>query len=341
MGNSPGAIAAASGDPMLTLVAAVRDAVLAPSGHNTQPWHFRLGADHVDLHADRTRRLPVVDPDDRALVISCGAALGLLRLSLRQHGFAGAVTLLPDAAQPDWLARIALGGAHVPDDEDRALHAAIARRHTARTTFAPDPLPATLAPRLAAIAADAGLTQQLVQDAAGREAIAALVEEGDWIQFADPAFRAELADWIRTRALGATDGLSARNFGAPDLVSPLVALAIRHRDMGAAQGAKDHALAAAGPALLLLGTATDTPRDWLAAGEALALMLLAATTAGVRAAFLNQPVEVPALRPRLRQVAGLEGIPQVLLRLGLAPEAPASARRDLEEVIERAADPAG
>src|SRR3712207_9052562 len=46
-------------------------AVLAPSGHNTQPWRFRLGERHVDLLADRTSSLPVVDPEDRALVLSC------------------------------------------------------------------------------------------------------------------------------------------------------------------------------------------------------------------------------------------------------------------------------
>ena len=47
-------------------------AVLAPSGHNTQPWLFRLSGDKVELYADRTRGLAVVDPEDRALVISCG-----------------------------------------------------------------------------------------------------------------------------------------------------------------------------------------------------------------------------------------------------------------------------
>ena len=47
-------------------------AVLAPSGHNTQPWLFRLRDDKVELYADRTRGLAVVDPEDRALVISCG-----------------------------------------------------------------------------------------------------------------------------------------------------------------------------------------------------------------------------------------------------------------------------
>ena len=61
---------------------ALEYAVLAPSSHNSQPWHFVLQDDSVLVCADRTRALPVVDPFDRELVISCGAALFNLRVAL-------------------------------------------------------------------------------------------------------------------------------------------------------------------------------------------------------------------------------------------------------------------
>ena len=59
----------------------LRYAVLAPSGHNTQPWLFRVAGDAVELYADWTQALAVVDPEDRALTISCGAALFNLRVA--------------------------------------------------------------------------------------------------------------------------------------------------------------------------------------------------------------------------------------------------------------------
>ena len=65
---------------------AVSYAVLAPSGHNTQPWRFRFDDDAIELHADRTRALPVIDPDDREMTISCGTALLHLRLALEHAG---------------------------------------------------------------------------------------------------------------------------------------------------------------------------------------------------------------------------------------------------------------
>jgi nitroreductase len=49
-------------------------AILAPSSHNSQPWLFRINAMDLELFADRRRALPVVDPQQRELTISCGAA---------------------------------------------------------------------------------------------------------------------------------------------------------------------------------------------------------------------------------------------------------------------------
>jgi hypothetical protein len=36
----------------------IRKAVLAPSSHNTQPWHFWVSGSGIDLFADRPRGLP-------------------------------------------------------------------------------------------------------------------------------------------------------------------------------------------------------------------------------------------------------------------------------------------
>ncbi len=68
------------------LRAAVAWAVLAPSSHNSQPWLFDVRPDHVDVLADRSRALPVVDPDDRELTISVGAAVYMLGIALQRFG---------------------------------------------------------------------------------------------------------------------------------------------------------------------------------------------------------------------------------------------------------------
>jgi len=44
-----------SGQARARLLFLLNYAVLAPSGHNTQPWLFTVSGVAVELHADRTR----------------------------------------------------------------------------------------------------------------------------------------------------------------------------------------------------------------------------------------------------------------------------------------------
>jgi nitroreductase len=84
----------------------------------------------------------------------------------------------------------------------------------------------------------------------------------------------------------------------------------------------------------LLSTREDDERNWVVAGQALGRLLLAATSHGVSASFLNQPVEVQELRGKLREASGADGFPQLLLRMGIPQEAPPpTPRRPLGEVL--------
>jgi nitroreductase len=113
----------------------VRYAVLAPSGHNTQPWRFEIHDGTLDLRADRRRACPSSTPDDRALTLSCGAALETLRIRRAplRPGARGAA--VPDPADADLLARVSVASGAVPDADEEALFGAIAERRTNRRAF--------------------------------------------------------------------------------------------------------------------------------------------------------------------------------------------------------------
>lgn len=75
--------------------------------------------------------------------------------------------------------------------------------------------------------------------------------------------------------------------------------------------------------------------DWLAAGQALEKILLSAHSQGLQASYLNQPIQVASLRPKLQNLLRQQGFPQILLRLGFPEdEIDAAPRRHLDEVIE-------
>lgn len=310
-------------------------AVLAPSGHNTQPWFFATGPDWVDILADRTRALPVVDPQDRELTISCGAAVGTLEAAARRFSLQTTVTVSPDPDFPDHLARITIKDGLCPDDNEIAIFEAISLRRTDRTAYYMEPLPDDLARACCAIAESTGANARFIDGDEAQEAIAGLVAESDRIQFDDPSFRRELASWVHSTNLGSRDGMSGAGFGMPDVLAPAARFVIRTFDLGDQIAAADEKKILAGsPTLALLSSKSDTVDDWLNTGRALAKMLLKLTSMGYTASYLNQPIEVAALRPQLAEASGVAGYPQLLLRVGRSADNPApSARRPVSDVI--------
>jgi hypothetical protein len=59
----------------------------------------------------------------------------------------------------------------------------------------------------------------------------------------------------------------------------------------------------------------------------------------VGASLLNQPLEFPALRERVRAELRIPGSPQLLLRIGFSRTAAFTRRRPLDDVLEVTPDP--
>jgi nitroreductase len=312
---------------------AVRCAVLAPSSHNSQPWLFKVSADNLMLVMDRRRALPVVDPHDRELVISCGAALFNIRAALASLGIAARIDVLPDELDEDVLARISVG-AGAADPALASLCAAIPKRMTNRNAFRDEAVAASLVARLEEAARLEWTQLNIVTKLEDRAAVAALVAAGDRVQFEDIRFRRELASWLHPRRQ--RDGLSAFSSEMTktlEFATPLAALVVRSFDVGSGVAAKDAALAKNSPMLACLSTTTDDVPAWLASGQALQRMLLVAVTEGYSASYLNQPIEVSSLRSALASSMHTAAFPQVLLRLGHGLPQSHSPRRELDDVL--------
>lgn len=311
----------------------LRYAILAPSTHNTQPWLFHIRGDELELYADRTRALRAIDPDDRELIMSCGAALFHLRVALQHFAYEAEIKTFPDPMDPDLLALVRLVRPHEASAEERWLFQAIRKRRTNRQPFNGDPVPETFLEVLQEAAQKEGALLHIVAREQERFNVAELVAEGDRLQWVNKRFRLELAAWMHPSRNEHHDGIPAYAQGMDDLLSCAPPIVIRTFDMGEGQAAKDKDIAIYSPVLALLCTETDTPQAWLAAGQALDRVLLRARVENVWASFLNQPIEIPELREKLREVIAQPGFPQLLLRLGFGPDVKPTPRRNVDEVL--------
>ncbi|HEV7240717.1 MAG TPA: nitroreductase family protein [Thermoanaerobaculia bacterium] len=310
----------------------LRYAVLAPSGHNTQPWKFAIVPEGIEVFADYTRRLLNVDPGDRELLMSVGAAIMNLRVAAAHFGFDSTVLYQRNASDASAAALVSLRETCDANPALRGLFPAILRRRTNRQPFDGEPIDTDALSLLCDVADEHPDFVQLLLPR-DKARIAELVTAGDRLQMEDPVVREELAEWVRSSHTDASDGICADAFGIPDLLSPAVASVIRRVDLGNIQARRDETLLRTTPLLIVI-TAEDDPVSLLEAGQVLEQLLLTATRVGLQYSFMNQPVQVAALRYLLAPMDRSPHPPQLLLRIGYAPPVTRPMpRRDVAEVL--------
>lgn len=310
----------------------LRFAVMAPSRNNAQPWVFEIEGDELRVYGDYRRSLHVVDPRDRELTMSCGAALFNLRVAAAHYGHATSVEVVAGSRRDGMLARVHLEERRSSTPEVESLFQAIPRRRTNRLPLDSREPPVGLIAEMAREAGLEGAVLRPVEEYERRE-VAELVAEGDRLQWRNPRFRGELAAWTRSNMSRRLDGLPGYAMGWGDAASVLQPIFMRLADAGPIEADRDRRRTLLTRALLVLETHRDTPADWIVAGEALERVLLRATAEGLYASFFNQPIEVPEMRARLRAALGELGHPQILFRLGYGLEVRPTPRRPLDAVV--------
>jgi len=297
-------------------------ATRAPSSHNTQPWQFAPIDHGVAVIADRRRRLPVNDPFDRELTISCGAAITNIEIAARHLGLDAQVTALPEPGDNDLLAVVHLSPITDARAEGEPEFAAIETRCTTRGPLAPHHT-IGLAD---VVAGDNRVTFAEIGDDR-REALADLVADGDRAQFADGAWRRELAGWMHPRGRG--DGLTVGS-----LTGAVTRTVVSRFDLGRSTARKNHQLVMDAPQLIVIGSVDDEPGDWIEVGRQLERLLLRGAAQGCRAGYLNQPCQVSSIRSRFQDLVPEAGVPQIVVRIGASSEtAEPTARRPIADVI--------
>lgn len=312
-----------------TILAVFDKAGRAPSVHNTQPWRWVFDGSRLHLYRDTTRRLTSADAQGRQLVISCGAMLDHVRTAFAAAGWHTDVTRFPDTAA-DHLATLDLRPWSDPPAAVAGRAAAMERRYTDRLPM----LPPHDWDRVLEAAQEAARRHEIsvqVLDESTRPRLAAASERAAALRRYDPQYQNELRWWA---------GHDSPADGVP--VSALVS------EAEMAQVGVGRAFPAGPPSrrrdditdrsrLLVLGTETDSERDWLRTGEALSAILLECTVAGLATCSLTHITELPTSR---RIVGGLlrrPALPQVLVRVGTTPsetDQSATPRRAVTDILE-------
>jgi len=308
----------------------VRYATLAANSHNTQPWRFVLADEGITIRPDRARRTPVVDPDDHHQWVSLGCATENLALAAAAFG-QRAEAAVEEGAVTVRLAPTAPARSPAFD--------AIPRRQCTRAEFDGKPLASDELRRLAAAATGPGVGVLLLTEPPRIEGVVDYVVQANTAQMRDPDFVRELKQWIRfgdAEAIAERDGLAARPSGNPSVPRWLGSLMFGLVFTESAENDRYARQLRSSAGVAVFAAERADPAHWVEVGRCYQRFALVATTLGIRNAFVNQPVEVPAVRAQFARWLGLgEQRPDLVVRFGRGPSLPPSLRRPLEAVIAR------
>lgn len=286
---------------------------LAPSVHNTRPWRLRFHDDVRGLSVveRRDRALPRHDPFGRDRLISCGAAITNVLVTLRVLGWVPEVRLLPGLDLPDEVARIVVGDRAAPSGDEVARYAAAPVRHSHREPFLETPVDDAALRRLAAHGVD-GVEIRRVGTAQEAEGLAALLLRAAAILRRDRAYQRELSAWTAADEFPVA-GAGVAVLPRRNAALPWAGLVRRSTAVPDTRTLTDRL---ARECLLVVETPGDGPLDHLRAGMAMEAMWLTATGAGLAAAVLTQLFRVSEVRADFVKAMTRDGFPQVLCRVG-------------------------
>ena len=308
----------------------VRFATLAPSSHNTQCWKFAVEGRGLTILPDPLRRCPAVDPDDHHVFVTLGCAAENLAHAALAHG------LHADTRFDAMRGTIHVALTPTPAQVS-ALYQAIPARQCTRGDYDGKPLSTDELKLLERAGTSKGVRVLLLTERSAMERVLDFVVQGNTAQMADPAFVKELKSWIRfnsSAAVRTRDGLYSVCSGNPNIPSWIgdVAFGWFFTPKGESDKVARQIRNAAGTAVFV-GEVADKAH-WVDVGRAYERFALQATALGIRNAFLNQPVEVAAMRSPLAAALGLKGLrPDLVVRFGRGPTLPPSLRRAVESVM--------
>jgi nitroreductase len=309
----------------------VRYATLAASGHNTQPWRFRIGDERMEVLPDLSRRTPVVDPDDHHLFASLGCAAETMAIAAQARGRACEPSF-NNANDGSVVLTFGAGRNDAP-----ALFDAIPRRQSTRADYDGRPVSAADMKALASASAVPGVDVVLITDRPLMDRVRDLVVTGNSAQLADAAFLRELKSWLRfspREAIDKGDGLFGASSGNPTLPAWLGPHVFDWVFKADAENEKYAQQIRSSAGIAVFVAEKEDREHWVLAGRACQRFALQATALGLKHAFINQPVEVVKLRPELASLVGMPGRrPDLVMRFGYGPTLPYSARRPVEAVL--------
>ena len=306
-----------------------RYALLAPSGHNTQPWQLTVKDKSIDVSINKSHYLSI---DGSGLLsvepyISIGTFLEVFSLAAHGFGYELNIKLLPKekvVAEVSLKSRI---------KSKPILLAAITNRASNRNPFEQDPIDNKTLKEIMDCNFP-GVKTTVLTDRPSIDFVAEQTEAAVKAIMGNQAYRDELSAWVRTNQTRKYEGMPGFTHGFGTLKSLLSKPAIRRGAKLGPQARKSAKLINDSGALIIVRCIDNRKESFINAGRIYSRICVLANSYQLDSSALGASVLDPDTRKEIKGYFNINDRPVYILRLGRAKtKAKHSPRWPLELII--------
>ncbi|PID60607.1 MAG: nitroreductase [Ignavibacteriae bacterium] len=308
----------------------------APSGHNSQPWKFKIRENTIEIYPDFSYALPIVDPNNRELFISLGTATKNICIASSHFGYECSWEIKKNLENVYYIVIKLHSSKNIVKDK---LFQYIEKRQTNRSIYNGKRIDNQILTQLQKLTYKNSVGLYFFQNGeAYFQTIKEAIIKGNKIQMSDSAFKKELLSWIRfnkKEVNNLQNGLTYKVMGSPSTPRFIGETIVKLFLSPEKQNKSDIKKIESSSHFIVLTTKNNTVTEWIMLGITLQNLLLKLTELKIACAYLNPPCELESLSVQLqKQLPVNNEYPSIILRIGYAENVPFSPRKDVEKIIE-------
>lgn len=290
-----------------------RYAVLAPSGHNTQPWKLRSKGSSLILSVNRDHYLPIDGSGLQSVepYVSLGSFIEVFVLAARGFGYELSVEAF---VSDDNVAELSIGK-KLPAEPK--LLDAITNRVSNRNHYQQKQLDKNVVTDFLGTEFS-GVNTVVVNKADDISYIAGQTELAISSIMSNPVYRRELSNWVRINQTHKFDGMPGFTHGFGSLKSFVSKIAVRYAPGGGPQAVKSAELIRQSGALIIVCIENNKTQSFINSGRVYSRICVDAQAAGLATSALGASVLDGVTRDNIKKYFKISSRPVYLLRLGKA-----------------------
>ncbi len=286
-------------------------ALLAPSSHNTQPWHFTVNDSGVIISPDFSRRLESSDKNNRQLYISLGVSTAFFIVTANNFGYSASYFINDDGD----INIVCKKNIDNIKNYSR-LFVNIINRVTNRNKYL-NSIDLNKIKYFSKYKVSGVISEFIWKDEI-KNKIADIVISAGIEAMNDSLFREELSGYIKTNITKSFVGMPAYGMGIPLIASLFAPFLIKRINMNKITEKDDlNILKKHTPVFCILETERDTVFDWVKVGYQYGLYTLRATSLGMVTHPYAAPIQIGSNSFKLVSILKTKNHPQFFFRMGV------------------------